>query len=121
MYNPTTVCQPLVLSVTEGIFQVSPSDIIRMRSSNSYTLIYFTNRKPLLIAKVLKRFEDLLVPQGFVRIHRAHLINKRYIHSIDTAGNILMSDASETAISRRLRRQVLQQLQPVAADHYQSN
>jgi two-component system, LytTR family, response regulator len=117
MPNQTINNQLLVLSVTEGIFRVDPSDIIRMRSSNSYTLIYFTNRKPLLIAKVLKRFADALAAQGFIRTHRAHLINKKYIHSIDSEGHVLMNDASVAAISRRLRGQVLQQLQSLAAFH----
>lgn len=118
MHNQTTQLQPLVLSVSEGIFRVNPSDIIRMRSSNSYTMIYFTNRKPLLIAKVLKHFEDALRSQGFVRTHRAHLVNKRYIQGIGAEGYVLMSDASVAAISRRLRGQVLQQLQPVTTFHH---
>lgn len=98
------------LSVTEGVFDVSPSDIIRLKASSNYTFIYFTNRKPLIIAKVLKELQNVLGSYGFIRIHRTHLINRKYISSISTDGSIVMSDASVTGVSRRMKQQVMKQL-----------
>jgi two-component system, LytTR family, response regulator len=98
------------LSVTEGVFNVSPSDIIRLKASSNYTFIYFTNRKPLVIAKVLKDLQSVLGDYGFIRIHRTHLINRKYISSISTDGSIVMSDASVTGVSRRMKQQVMKQL-----------
>ncbi len=102
------------LSVMEGVFNVSPSDIIRLKASSNYTFIYFTNRKPLIIAKVLKDLQNVLCDHGFIRTHRTHLINRRYISSISSDGNITMSDASVAGISRRMKQQVMKQLLPAA-------
>jgi two-component system LytT family response regulator len=109
---PNTAC--LKLSVTEGIFLIDPSHIIRLKASSNYTFIYFTNRHPLIIAKVLKQFEEELVGHGFIRIHRTHLINRRYISSISRSGHIIMTDDSITGMSRRMKPHVMKQLNPAA-------
>ncbi|HEV7782511.1 MAG TPA: LytTR family DNA-binding domain-containing protein [Chitinophagaceae bacterium] len=102
------------LSVTEGVFDVSPSDIIRLKACSNYTCIYFTNRRPMLISKVLKEFQRVLDGYGFIRIHRTHLINRRYINCIGTDGKIVMSDQSVAGVSKRMKQQVMKQLAPAA-------
>lgn len=107
MYTQTTGTQPTIqLSVTEGVFSIQPSDIIRLEASSNYTFIYFANRKPLLIAKVLKEFEQLLSCFGFIRIHRSHLVNTAHISHVDAMGRVVMRDASRAGVSRRKRRVV---------------
>lgn len=98
------------LSVTEGIFNIRTDEIIRMKASGNYTIIHFTGRKPLLIAKVLKDFEEMLSGYGFIRTHRAHLVNSRYVNRINNKTQILMTDSSVAAISRRMKVSVMQQL-----------
>lgn len=107
MYTQTVDTQPTIqLAVTEGVFSIQPSDIIRLEASSNYTFIHFTNRRPLLIAKVLKEFEQLLGCFGFVRIHRSHLVNTAHISHVDTMGRVVMRDTSQASISRRKRRVV---------------
>ncbi len=100
----------LAITTTEGMFFYYPSEIIRLEASSNYTYIYFTNRKPLLISKVLGTYEDLLKEAGFVRTHRSHMVNKQYIQRIDKTGNIYMSDSSRAEISRRKKKEVMQAL-----------
>jgi two-component system, LytTR family, response regulator len=102
--------QPIQLSVTEGVFDIHPSDIIRLKASSNYTFIYFANRRPLLIAKVLKDFEALLGQWGFVRIHRSHLVNMAYISHVDAMGRVVMGDASRAEVSRRRRKALSQSM-----------
>jgi two-component system, LytTR family, response regulator len=102
--------QQLKLSVTEGAFTINASDIIRLKASNSYTVIYFVNRRPLIISKVLKSFEEELGNCGFIRTHRTHLINSRYIHCVTDNKKILMTDNFIAEISRRMKPSVMKQL-----------
>ncbi len=107
MYKETVDIKPTIkLSVTEGIFSVHPADIIRLEASSNYTFIHFTNRRPLLIARVLKEFEQLLGSFGFIRIHRRHLVNTAHISHVDAMGSVVMRDASRAGVSRRKRRVV---------------
>ena len=87
-----------------------PEQIIRLQAESNYTFIYTREHKPIIMAKVLADYEDLLAPFGFVRIHRSHLVNRQHIHAVRKDGRIVMDDMSEAAISRRKRRDVLKNL-----------
>jgi two-component system LytT family response regulator len=99
---------------SEGTYFYSPDEIIRLEASSNYTNIFFTNKKKLLVAKVLKEFAEMLEPLGFVRTHRSHLVNRRYIMLVDSFGNIIMKDASVAEISRRMKSGVMKELKNAA-------
>lgn len=106
--NPSIGFQgKLRFNTMEGSFFFSPEEIIRLEASSNYTYIYFTNRKPMLISKVMGEYEDQLTALGFVRTHRSHLVNSRHISFIDATGKIIMQDASEAEISRRKKKEVM--------------
>lgn len=86
--------------------------IIRMESDSNYTYVHFSDRKPLLVARVLRDFEVLLKPLGFIRTHRSHLVNKHHITGMDAEGFIALSDESRAAISRRKRKRVINEINP---------
>ena len=99
---PVTTC--------EGLFFFRPDEIVRLEASSNYTFIHFVNRKPMLIAKLLGDYEVMLTEYGFIRTHRSHLVNKRYVTYIDMQGNIIMQDSSKAGISRRKKKDVLKVL-----------
>ena len=91
-----------------------PGQIIRLEAQSNYTKIYFADHYSLLTAKVLKEFEPLLTPLGFVRTHRSHLVNKQYIWRVCNNGTIIMNDSSVAEISKRRKAAVLKALQVLA-------
>src|SRR5262245_16840821 len=101
------------VATTEGLYFFHPEEIIRFEASSNYTYIHFTNRKPMLIAKVLGQYEEQLSGSGFVRTHRSHLVNKQYITFIDGQGNIVMEDNSRVEISRRKKKEVMSELKKI--------
>lgn len=100
----------LAIPTSEGMYFYEPDEIIRLEASSNYTYIYFTNRKPLLISKVLGIYEELLSSVGFVRTHRSHLVNRKHILFVDHQGNLVMQDESRAEISRRKKREVMKVL-----------
>jgi two-component system, LytTR family, response regulator len=108
MYTHTVHTEPILLSLSEGVYAIPPNNIIRLQASSNYTFIYLVNQRPILTSKVLKEFENMLGQMGFIRTHRSHLINKAHIKNIDKkATTILMNDYSKADISKRKRKQVL--------------
>ena len=87
-----------------------PADIIRFEARSNYTYVFFKNQPPLLMAKVLRIYDEMLRPHGFIRTHRSHLINTDYVNEYDRKGIIHMKDASIAEISRSKRREVLRLL-----------
>ena len=100
----------LLVSTSEGIFFFNPEDITRLEARSNYTFMYFANRKPLLISKVLKTYDEVLSPVGFLRTHSGHLVNKKYITGIENGGEIVMKDDSRVGISRRKRKEVVNEI-----------
>ncbi len=100
----------VAFSTTSGISYFSIDEIIRLEADSNYTWIHFLTHKPLLLAKVLKEFEPALLPLGFLRTHRSHLVNKNNVAKIGLNNMVVMNDESVAAISRRRRQQVIKEL-----------
>lgn len=98
----------IALSNSDGIHLLDISDIIRCESDDNYTKFFIKNRKPILISKTLKEYEELLTEHDFVRIHQSHLINLSYVKSYVKKDNgfVLMVDDSQLPISQRKREQL---------------
>lgn len=86
---------------------VAPNQIIRLEAISNYTRIYFSNSKPILMAKVLHEYESLLRPYGFLRTHRSHLVNVDHIEKVGQDDTLQMKGAGQVMISRRKRSTVL--------------
>ncbi len=93
-----------------GIQHVSPSEIVRLEAIGNYTRIYFSNHPPVIMAKILQKYEAMLLPYGFIRTHRSHLLNPLYIAGTYSNGFCIMKDSSELEISRRRKPAVLKAL-----------
>lgn len=104
--------QKIVLSTAERIYVVDVDEIIRCESDNYYTRFFFLNNKPLLISKTLKEHEALLAEHHFIRPHKSHLVNVKYIkqYSRSAGGVLILDDGSEIPVSRRKREMVVRVL-----------
>ena len=100
----------IALSNSNGTFVINVSDIIRCESDDNYTKFFIKNKKPILISKTLKEYDELLSENGFERIHQSHLINMDYLKSYVKEGSyVLMADASQVPVAQR-KRERLQEL-----------
>ncbi|RYG22225.1 MAG: response regulator transcription factor [Chitinophagaceae bacterium] len=99
----------IALSNSDGIHLIDISDIIRCEGDGNHTKFFINNRKPILIAKTLKEYEELLTVHDFMRIHQSHLINLAYVESYVKKENglVIMSDNSRLPILQR-KKELLQ-------------
>ena len=90
MKNPATTGQQfLMLPTNRRIELIDTSTIIRIEAISNYSKLFFANNKTLVVAKLLRWFEECLgsdssLPGGeergnFLRIHRTHLVNRNFI------------------------------------------
>jgi two-component system LytT family response regulator len=100
----------LALSTSEGVSFYDPSEILYCEGENNYTRFVFTKNKPMLVSKTLGEYEDLLLDYGFLRIHKSHLVNAKYVTKVDRDGLLLMSDGKQLAISKRRKEMVMSKL-----------
>jgi two-component system, LytTR family, response regulator len=104
----TTTTHSARLSFLRGkkSFMAQPADIIRMEAMSNYTRVYFTDQPPLLTAKVLRLYDEILRPYGFIRTHRSHLVNAQYVLEFDRNRFLQMTDCSKAEVSRRKKSEV---------------
>jgi len=100
----------IVLSTSEMLHVISVDDIIRCESDNYYTNFFFIDGRKLLVSKTLKENEELLSHHNFIRPHKSHLINIKYIKSYirQDGGYILMSDDTHIPVSRRKKDKIME-------------
>lgn len=87
--------------------EFSIENVIRLEASSNYTLIHTVNNRPLVVAKVLGVYAELLEGAGFIRVHRSHLINSRFLKAINSEGQAVMADNLQINVSRRRRKKVI--------------
>ncbi len=100
----------LALSTMEGVFFFEPAQIIRCEGENNYTRFYFPDRRPLLVSKTMKEYEEILCDYNFIRVHKSHLVNKIFVRYFDKEGLLWLSDGSSIAVSRRKKEEVMREL-----------
>lgn len=102
--------QKIILTTAEKIHVIKVDDILRCASDNYYTNFYFTDGNRLLVSKTLKESESLLKEHSFIRPHKSHLVNTRYIKGYmkHEGGYIVMSDGSKVPVSRRKKEMIIE-------------
>ena len=107
----------ILIPTNKGPKIASEADIIRIEGNRNYCKIYFRNEKPLVVAKVLHWFQDMLTEGAFCRIHKTHLVNRLYVieimkSSMFKRSNMLkLSNGDLLQISRRRKNYTGQLLQ----------
>lgn len=100
----------LALPTREGIHFLYPNEIIRCEAIGNYTRFHVSGKRQYLISKTLGSYEQLLSPFHFIRTHKSHLVNKKFISFINHEGFIVLQDSSRIEVSRRRKEEVLEAL-----------
>jgi two-component system LytT family response regulator len=99
----------IAVPTNEGLEFIIIKNIIRIESSTNYSRLYFINKQPLLVTRLLKDFEDILTPYRFFRVHNSHLINLNYISKYirGEGGQVVMENGDVVDVSRRKKDEFL--------------
>jgi len=106
----------ILVPTDKGMQVIRMHSIIRVQSLSNYSKLFFQNGKTLVVAKVLRWFEERLTPHHFVRIHRTHLVNCGYLSGYHCANTVEIEllNGERFTVSRRKKRAFLQ----VAKAHF---
>ncbi|GAA0706592.1 LytR/AlgR family response regulator transcription factor [Dokdonella soli] len=79
----STVKTPARLSIKCGSAHrlVDPARTLRIEAAGNFSIVY-TGDEQVFASEAMKELERRLTPFGFVRIHKSHLVNMRFIRSI---------------------------------------
>ena len=97
----------LLLPTEAGMLCLALDSIIRIEASSNYSKVYCSGRAfPIVVAKVLRWFEERLPQSLFARVHRTHLVNR--MHVLSVKNNIVLLDSGmQVSVSRRKKKNCL--------------
>lgn len=85
---------------------LDPAEILWAEAAGNYVELHLASRS-LLQRQTLAALEDELAAQGFVRIHRSRLVNRRHLRDVASKDSgdftVTLSDGRQIAGSRRWR------------------
>ena len=107
-----TAMEKIVFPTNEGLVIGEIKDVIRIESTNHYTMVYRADSPKLMLSKSLREFEDVLDNRQFVRIHNSHVINMAYLQrfSRKDGGFVEMTDGTHLPVSRRRQELLLEMI-----------
>jgi DNA-binding LytR/AlgR family response regulator len=93
--------------------KVFVNSIVLLKGNINYTIVHLVDGKTKVIAHSIKFFEPFLETHGFLRTHRAFLVNPEHISAYNQVEEVLMmSNGQKVNISRR-RKNVVKNLRNI--------
>ena len=101
----------LVIPIPNGYQIVAVQDIFYLQSAGSYSYV-FTSAGRLLTTQPIAQWEEMLVPLGFFRIHRAFLVNMHHVRQVRREreadiGAVVLTTGETLPVSRRRLQHLL--------------
>ncbi|MEP7318631.1 MAG: LytTR family DNA-binding domain-containing protein [Panacibacter sp.] len=101
LHAKNTLDFKLAIATTEGTHFIPAQDILRLEADGSYTKFFLIKGKKMMASRTMKDFADLLDESQFIRVHKSHVINKRYVKSMRSNHLLVMEDDAIVEVSRR--------------------
>lgn len=102
--------QKIVFKTTEDLFVLNKDDIMYCESEGNYTTIHTKDNTPIMVSKNLKKVEDQLPPDCFIRCHQSFIVNKEHVRKFNSRGYLLLKNDIKIPVSVRRREETLSRI-----------
>ncbi|GAA4234710.1 LytTR family DNA-binding domain-containing protein [Postechiella marina] len=106
--NQKETQKTLLIKTADAQYFLQIKDIVRCQSDGSYT-IFHTKDKKIMSARNLKYYENILSEHTFARVHQSHLVNIKYIKTINSNNTVLLTNSEKIPVATR-KKSYLKQL-----------
>ena len=104
---PAQLFAPTLVLDHKKNLKIPLHEIIFLRGDVNYTDFIFQHRRQYTVSHSLKHFEETLLANGFLRIHRSHLVNSRFIKSTNLIDlTVSLMDGTELKVARRRVKEI---------------
>ena len=87
--------------------KVMIKDVILLKGNINYSTLYLQNGRQKTLSHTLKFYEVFLKTHGFLRVHRAFLINPNYVQEYSQEQEVItMTNGHKASISRRKKHEL---------------
>ncbi|MDP1821889.1 MAG: LytTR family DNA-binding domain-containing protein [Archangium sp.] len=103
----------VALRESQALRFASVRDITFIQAADDYSEVHLANEPTALVDVTLRRWEERLPTQDFVRIHRSSLVNLRHVHEVRHAHGrweVVLRQGPTLAVSRRMASELRDRL-----------
>ncbi|MBV6404063.1 MAG: response regulator transcription factor [Flavobacteriales bacterium] len=104
----------IALPDARGLTLLPLDELLYCTSDNNYTQVHrLGEARPLVVSRGIVDFDEALREQGFVRIHKRHLVNRKHIRRYikGEGGEVIMIDGANLPVSRRQKADLMEALE----------
>jgi DNA-binding LytR/AlgR family response regulator len=87
---------------------IDPARTVRVEAAGNFSIVY-SEESEIFASESMKYLQQRLVPFGFVRAHKSHLVNIRYVSSVSTV-HIRLLNGHPVPLGRAYRAAVAEVL-----------
>ncbi|WP_298892425.1 LytTR family DNA-binding domain-containing protein [uncultured Psychroserpens sp.] len=100
----------IILKTADSVYAVYEDDIYYCKSDGNYTTFYTANDERIVISKSIKKVEQLLSNDVFVRCHQSYLVNKTHVKKYAKQGYLLLNSQLKVPVSSRMKDTTLSKI-----------
>lgn len=100
----------VILKTADAVYAVYEKDILYCRSEGNYTTFYTQQLEKIMISKPLKKVEELLSPELFIRCHQSYIVNKKHVLKYDKNGVLIIHLDIKIPVSSRRKDYTLERI-----------
>jgi len=110
--NPQKSIQKITLNTSDSLHILNIEDIIYCNSEKGYTTFYITDKKKIMVSKIIREYEEILPKKNFMRVHQSFLVNLNHVQRYDRKDkNTLVTTLDyKIPVSHRLKSKVINYL-----------
>lgn len=97
----------IILKTLDYIHSVLEENIIYCKSDGNYTTFYRQNADKIVISKSLKKVEEILSEDNFIRCHQSYMVNKNHVVKYSHQGYLIIKSDMKIPVSGSRKEAVL--------------
>ncbi|WP_299684718.1 LytTR family DNA-binding domain-containing protein [uncultured Dokdonia sp.] len=100
----------VILKTSDNVYAIYEDDIIYCRSEGNYTTFYTQQMEKIMVSKSIKKVEEILSEESFIRCHQSYIVNKKHVLKYNKQGILVVHLDFKVPVSSRRKDYVLKRI-----------
>ena len=100
----------VILKTADTVYAVYEKDIIYCRSDGNYTTFYTQQLEKIVVSKSIKKVQEVLSEDVFVRCHQSYIVNKKHVQRYNKNGTLIVNLDFKVPVSSRRKDYALKKI-----------
>ena len=100
----------VILKTADNVYAIYEDDILYCRSDGNYTTFYTQQLEKIIVSKSIKKIEEILSDDMFIRCHQSYIVNKKHVLKYNKRGVLVIHMDIKVPVSSRRKDYALKRI-----------